>query len=122
MFFRGVRGATTAEANTPEAIRQATRELLLRIMEDNDFQVEDVASVFFTTTRDLTAEFPASAARQLEWDHVALIDSHEMEVPGSLAMCIRVLLHVNTEKRQGEMVHVYLKGAHNLRAVVPPIR
>ena len=118
---RGVRGATTAEADTEAAILSATRELLSRMMEVNGFAVEDVASAFFTTTRDITACFPAAAARQLGWEHVALLDSHEMEVPGSLPMCIRVLLHVNTEKRQKEIIHVYLAGAQHLRSSVPAI-
>lgn len=120
--LRGVRGATTVEANTSEAILEATRELLTQLMDTNGFQVEDVASAFFTVTPDLNAVFPATAARQLGWEHVALLDSHEMDVPGSLPMCVRVLLHVNTEKRQEEVVHVYLRGAQHLRATVPPIR
>ena len=118
---RGVRGATTAESNTADGIFAATRELLQEIMKANGFQVEDVASAFFTTTKDITSCFPAAAARQLGWEHVALLDSHEMEVPGSLQMCIRVLLHVNTEKRQNEITHVYLAGAQHLRSSVPAI-
>lgn len=121
MQCRGVRGATTVEDNTEEAILEATRELLRRIMETNGFRVEDVASAFFTTTRDLSAAFPAAAARQLGWTSVALLDAHEMEVPGSLPRCIRVLLHVNTDKRQDQIAHVYLRGAHNLRTTVPAI-
>lgn len=112
---RGIRGATTVDANTREAILQASTELLSQMVLANDVQPEDVASVFFTTTRDLNADFPALAARQMGWNDVALLCGHEMDVPGSLAMCLRILLHVNTEKRPEEMVHVYLRGARVLR-------
>ena len=115
MYCRGVRGATTAEENTAEAILAATRELLVLIVEANDLRVEDVASAIFTTTPDLTAAFPAKAAREIGWRDVALLDAQEIPVPGSLERCIRVLVHWNTEKRQDEVVHVYIKGASALR-------
>ncbi len=115
MRCRGIRGATTAEANSPEAILEATTELLAEMMRANDLRVEDVASAFFTTTSDLNAEFPAVAARKLGWTDVALLCGHEMQVPGSLPMCLRILLHVNTEKEPQELVHVYLRGAKVLR-------
>ena len=115
MFCRGVRGATTVDANTAEAILEATRELLTRIVEVNGIAVEDVASAFFTVTGDLTAAFPAQAARQLGWRHVALLDAQEMAVPGGLPRCIRVLIHWNTSVPQAEVCHVYLRGAATLR-------
>ncbi len=115
MLCRGIRGATTVPANTREAIMEATRELLMAMLEANQLKVEDIASAIFTTTPDLTAEFPAVAAREMGWTHVALLCSHEMSVPGSLPMCLRVLLHVNTDKRPEEIVHVYLRGARILR-------
>jgi len=115
MLTRGVRGATTVEANTREAIRVATRELLAAMMKVNEFDVEDVASAFFTTTSDLNAEFPALAARELGWTDVALLCGHEMNVPGSLPMCLRVLIHVNTDKPARDIRHVYLHGAMVLR-------
>ncbi len=115
MLCRGIRGATTVPANTREAILEATRELLLAMVEANDVRTEDIASAIFTTTPDLTAEFPAVAARELGWTHVALLCGHEMSVPGSLPMCLRVLLHVNTDKGQDDIVHVYLRGAKALR-------
>lgn len=115
MACRGVRGATTAE-NTAESIRSATRELLQRIVEANDIKAEQVAATFFTTTKDLTAAFPATAARiDMGWQDVALLDAHEIDVPGSLDRCIRALLLVNTDKPASELVHVYLRGASNLR-------
>jgi len=113
---RGIRGATTVDANSPEAILEATTQLLSEMMQANDLRVEDIASAFFTTTPDLNAEFPAVAARKMGWDDVALLCAHEMSVPGSLGQCLRILLHVNTEKAPQELVHVYLRGAKVLRA------
>ena len=115
VYCRGVRGATTVEANTREAILSATEDLLRAILESNNLTRQDIASVIFTTTRDLNAEFPAVAAREMEWTDVPLLCGHEMNVPGSLQMCLRVLMHVNTEKTAAEMVHVYLNGAKILR-------
>ncbi len=115
MLTRGVRGATTVNSNTREAILEATRELLTAMVEANGINVEDVASAFFTSSPDLNAEFPALAARAIGWTDVALLCGHEMTVPGSLPMCLRILLHVNTEKKGSEMVHVYLHGAKVLR-------
>ncbi len=115
MLVRGVRGATTVESNTPEAILEATKELLAAMLKANDLDVEYVASAFFTATPDLNAEFPALAARDMGWHNVALLCGHEMNKPGSLPMCLRVLLHVNTDKPASQMKHVYLRGARLLR-------
>lgn len=113
--LRGIRGATTVASNTKDAILEATHELLSAIIEANGLREDDVASVFFTTTPDLNAEFPAVAARQMGWSHVALMCAHEMPVPGSLSMCLRILVHANTSKAQSEMQFVYLRGARVLR-------
>jgi chorismate mutase len=124
MPCRGVRGATTADANTPEAILEATRHLLALMVHANGIQPEDVASVIFTTTPDLNAEFPALAARQLGWTDLALLCSHEMAVPGALQRCVRILIHWNTEKPARELAHIYIKGAANLRpdrSSLPPM-
>jgi chorismate mutase len=115
MLCRGIRGAITVDSNTPQAILDATAELLKAMIEANSIRREDVASAIFTTTPDLNAEFPALAARCLGWDDVALLCGQEMGVPGSLAMCVRILLHVNTDRRPDQMVHVYLRGAQALR-------
>jgi chorismate mutase len=115
MLTRGVRGATTVKANTREAILEATAELLQAMAEANGLDSEDVASAFFTSSSDINAEFPALAARQMGWTDVALLCGHEMQVPGSLLMCLRILLHVNTEKKASDIVHVYLHGARVLR-------
>ena len=112
---RGVRGATTVTENTKEAILEATREMMYIIIKANDMHPEDVASAYFTTTVDLNATFPALAARQLGWYDAALLCGHEMDVPGSLKRCIRVLIHWNTHRKSEEIIHVYLKDAKNLR-------
>ena len=112
---RGIRGATTVEADSREAIIAATVEMLNAIVEANEVEVEEIASAFFTTTPDLTAEFPAVAARQIGWTGVALMGAQEMAVPGSLQRCLRVLVHVNTAKRAEEIRHIYLRGAKALR-------
>jgi chorismate mutase len=113
---RGIRGATTVERNTREDILDATIELLQLVIDANDIHVEDVASAIFSTTPDLDAEFPAIAARRhFGWSHVALSCTHEMAVPGSLPMCLRILLHINTDRTQEEVTHVYARGARVLR-------
>ena len=113
--LRGLRGATTADANTKEAMLSATSEMLAELVSLNDLDLDDVAAAFFTTTRDLNAEFPAVAARQFGWTQVALMCGHEMEVPDAQPMCIRVLVLVNTDKTPNQLENVYLRGAVNLR-------
>lgn len=115
VYCRGIRGATTADENTREAILEATRDLLERLVAANDLRAEDIASALFSTTADLNAEFPAVAARQLGWTDTALLNTHEMAVPGSLPRCIRVLIHWNTSRRASEVVHIYIRGARTLR-------
>src|SRR5258708_31543960 len=115
MRWRGIRGATTAAENSRGAILAAARELLETLVARNDVPVEEITSAFFTVTDDLDAEHPARAARQMGWDSVALLCAREIPVPGSLGRCIRVLLHVNTERTQAELRHAYLGGAARLR-------
>ena len=112
---RGVRGATTASLNTAEDILEATRELVVALRDLNGIEPDDIASAIFTTTTDLTATFPALAAREVGWTEVPLICTHEMDVPGSLRQAVRVLLHINTTRSASEVRHVYLKGARQLR-------
>jgi len=116
LWCRGIRGATVVPENTREAIIAASKELLQGMVETNGVEIGHVACVLFTTTPDLNAVFPAAAARELGWTQVALLCGHEMDVPGSLSRCLRVLLLVNTEKSNEEIVHVYLRGAEGLRA------
>ena len=116
MPTRGVRGATVATANQAEAILAATRELLLAIRDANpSMQTEDLASILFTVSDELDAVYPAQAVHQLEWPGIPLICAREIPVPGGLANCIRVLIHWNTDLPQGEIRHIYLKDAAQLR-------
>lgn len=115
MWCRGIRGATTVESNTEEQIVTGTRDLLQQMITANSVEPENVACIIFTTTPDLNAEFPAQAAREMGWSEVALLCGHEMNVPGSLPRCLRILIMFNTEKRADEIVHVYTRGATELR-------
>lgn len=113
--IRAIRGATTVVADEPDVIAAGTRELLARIMLLNQLHPENVVSVIFTVTADLRSDFPARAARDLGWVDVPLLCTVEIPVPNALARCIRVLLHVETEKSRDAMKHVYLREARTLR-------
>ena len=113
---RGIRGATVAADNTAEAVNAATTELMQALIEANDLVERDVASVFFTTTPDLNAVFPAASARQLGWNSTALLGAVELTVPTALNRCIRILILVNTDKEPEELVNIYLHGTETLRA------
>ena len=115
MMVRGVRGAITVDVDHAETIWQATRELLSQIIEANNIQEEDVASVFFTTTPDLVSAYPARAARDMGWTQTALMGMQEVAVPGGLERCIRILIHWNTDKHIDELEHIFLRGAVILR-------
>lgn len=121
---RGVRGATTVTENSKEAILSATLQMLALVIRRNQIDPKDLASAQFTVTKDLDAEFPAYAARQLGWLEVPLLCGYEISVAGSLPMCIRVLLHWNTDKTQQEIQHVYIHDAVKLRPdldKLPPV-
>jgi chorismate mutase len=117
---RGIRGATTVEANTAASITEATEELLRELVHLNDLDPAEVCFAYFTTTHDLTAEFPAYAARRLGWIEVPLLCGHDMDVrlpnPRGLPMCIRILLLYNTAKPQSAMRFAYLRGARAIKA------
>jgi len=116
MPIRGIRGATTVNADNPELILQATRELLDEILYENStVKPEDIASAFFTVTSDLVSTFPAQAARQIGWEMVPMLCACEIPVTNSLPRVIRVLVHWNTEAPQNEIIHVYLHDAVKLR-------
>ena len=124
MACRGVRGATTVEANTRDEILTNTRQLLALMIRRNGIESEDVASAIFTVTMDLNAEFPALAARQLGWLDVPLMCSYEINVASGLPRCVRILVNWNTDKTQDEIVHIYIKGAKDLRpdlSRLPPV-
>ncbi len=124
LLCRGVRGATVVSENSAEAILFATRELLYTMVQVNQIDPDMVASAYFTTTEDITATYPAVAARQLGWFDVPLLCGHEMNVTNGLPHCIRILLHWNTPKSAKEIIHVYLHEAAALRPDkedVPPV-
>ncbi|OGD34947.1 chorismate mutase [Candidatus Atribacteria bacterium RBG_16_35_8] len=115
MLVRGIRGAITVDKNSKEEIIEKTKQLLTTLKKENDFKIEDIVSIFFSVTPDLDAAFPAQAARELNWNKVPLFDMQEIDVPGSLSRCIRVLIHLNCQKSKLEMKHCYLRGARILR-------
>lgn len=115
MTVRGIRGAISVEANTTQAIRKATIELLEQIIEKNEVNLEDISCVIFTMTQDLDALYPAAAAREIGFSQVPLLCFNEMKIQGSMEKVLRVLMLVNTEKTQKEIKHVYLGQAQKLR-------
>jgi len=115
MVVRGIRGATTVDHNDATEIREATQELLQRILAENELCTEDLVSAIFTVTPDLNADFPASSARAIGWELVPLLCATEIPVPSGLPHCIRVLLHANTTRCQTEIQHIFLRKAAALR-------
>ena len=115
MAVRGIRGATAVQQDTSEAVLGATRELLEAIVAANRIAPGDIASVIFTAPPDLTREYPARAARLMGWTDVPLLGATEMDVATGVPRCIRVLLHVNTDRAASDIRHVYLHDAKTLR-------
>ena len=116
MWCRGIRGATTVDNDAVNDILRECKELLQMMIDANGIKPEDVACAIFTTTSDLNSAFPATAARQLGWTDVPLMCSKEIDVPGSVKGCIRILILYNTERSAEDIVHVYIKGASDLRS------
>lgn len=114
-LVRGIRGAITVARDEPGLILDATERLLRTIVERNGFVPDEIGSALFTVTPDLVSEFPAAAARRIGWTLVPLLNFTEIGVPGRLERCIRVLIHINTDRRQDQIQHVYLEGATVLR-------
>ena len=116
MKVRGIRGATTVNENSAEAIFEATQELMREIVRQNDIDIDNVASVFLTMTQDLNADFPAKAVRSLPgWQWVPLMCAPELSIENAMKHCVRVLIHANTTRSQEELIHVYLREAVALR-------
>jgi chorismate mutase len=115
MRVRGVRGAITVDSDSAAEIVAGTKRLLAEIIERNGIETEEIVSVLFSLTADLRAAFPALGAREMGWTFVPMLHFTEIAVPGALARCIRVLMHVNTVRTQAEVEHVYLDGASVLR-------
>jgi chorismate mutase len=116
MQCRGIRGAIKVSANSKNSILTAAKKLLTEMTRANKVEIKDIAAILFTTTPDLNAEFPAAATRELGWSsNLALLCGHEINVPGALPRCLRVLMLVNTEKEPAEIKHVYLGAAKKLK-------
>lgn len=116
---RALRGATTVDADTPEQVSERTCALLAAMLERNGAAHEDLISILFTTTPDVTSMFPATAARAMGLGDVPLLCASEIDVPGSTPRCIRVMVHLTTDRERGELHHVYLQGARGLRDDLP---
>ena len=114
-MVRAIRGATQIDSNDRDAILLGVAELVTEVMERNRLTTDDVISVFFTSTPDLTAEFPALAARKLGFNDVPLICASEIDVPGALPRVVRLMAHVEVDRPRAEIQHVYLRGAVALR-------
>lgn len=115
MTVRAIRGAITVPSNDRGAILEATGELLGALMDANKLTPEDLISAVFTMTADLDAVFPAEAARDIGWNQVPLLCTREIDVPGSLPRCIRVMVHTETSATRDRIQHVYLRDATRLR-------
>ncbi len=113
---RGIRGAINVAQNSKSEIISATRELLIKMAKANHVKKEDIVSIFFTMTTDLDAVYPAVAAREMGWTTVPLMCSVEVPVSGSMPLCIRVLMQINTETVQQDIKHIYLRETRSLRA------
>jgi chorismate mutase len=116
---RALRGATTVDEDTAEQVTSRVQELLTEVMARNGLVEDDVISVIFTTTGDVVSMFPATAARGIGFGAVPLLCAMEIPVPGAMPLCIRVLLHVHTDRTRDELRHVYLHGAQMLRDDLP---
>jgi chorismate mutase len=116
---RAVRGATTVDEDTAPAITERVVALLRQIMERNGLEEDDIISILFTATDDIVSTFPATAARSMGLGAVPLICARELAIVGSVPRCIRVMLHVTTERSRHDIHHVYLEGAHGLRDDLP---
>ena len=119
LMVRGLRGATTVDADTVEQVTERSQELMRELMERNGLVEDDIVSILFTATGDVTSIFPATAIREIGFGAVPLLCAAEIPVPGAMPLCIRALLHVYTERSREEMHHVYLHGAHALRDDLP---
>lgn len=116
---RALRGATTVEVDTPEAITGRVTELLRVLLESNGVVLDDLISVLFTATPDLRSMFPATAAREVGFGAIPLLCATEVDVPGATPRCIRALLHLSTDRERDQLHHIYLHGASQLRDDLP---
>jgi len=122
MRLRAIRGAITIERDEPELVYAATRELLSEIVARNGVDLEHIISVIFTVTPDVRSAFPAMAARSMGWLDIPLLCTQEIPVPGAMARCIRVLLHIESDRKRSAIQHVYLGEAQSLRPDISEVR
>lgn len=115
MAVRAIRGATTVAENTKEAVFEASCELINDILQNNPIEVSDIASIIFTVTPDITAVFPAAAVRKMGICDVPLLDMAAPDIDNALKMCIRVIMHINSDMKNSDLTHSYLRGAKVLR-------
>ncbi len=116
---RALRGATTLKADTLEQVNERVQALVETMLQHNGVDKEDLISVLFTATDDIRSVFPATAARAIGLGDVPLICARELDVVGGTPLCIRVLMHLNTDRSRAELHHVYLEGARGLRDDLP---
>lgn len=116
---RALRGATTLDADTREQVMERTATLIQQMLDRNGVAKEDLISIVFTATDDIASEFPAAAARQIGISDIPLLCARELEVLDAIGMCVRVLMHLYTNKEAADLRHVYLEGAVPLRTDLP---
>ena len=119
LMVRGLRGATTVDTDSPDQVTERSQELIVALMKRNELAEDDIVSMLFTATADVTSIFPATAIREIGFGAVPLLCAAEIAVPGAMPRCIRVLLHIHTTKSKDEIHHVYLHGAQGLRDDLP---
>jgi len=119
LMVRGLRGATTVDTDSPDQVTERSQELIVALMDRNQLAEDDIVSMLFTATADVTSIFPATAIREIGFGAVPLLCAAEIAVPGAMPRCIRVLLHIHTTKSKDEIHHVYLHGAQGLRDDLP---
>ena len=119
MAVRALRGATTVDADTPEQLNERVQALVTAMLDRNGVDKDDLISIVFTATEDITSMFPATAARGVGLGDVPLLCARELSIEGSTPRCVRVLMHLSTERARDELHHVYLEGARGLRDDLP---
>lgn len=116
---RAIRGATTVDADTREQVIERTKELVREVVARNAIDTEDLISILFTATDDISSAFPAEAAREAGFTGVPLMCARELDIVDGIERCIRVMVHVHTERAAAELRHPYLHGARQLRTDLP---
>ena len=119
MSIRGLRGATTVDEDTPDQLHRRVQALIATMLDRNDLSKDDLISIVFTATDDIHSMFPAAAARAVGLGDVPLLCARELDIVGGTPRCVRILMHIESDRARGELHHVYLEGARNLRDDLP---